>query len=167
MKTKESDLYLTKDTLLLLGYLILLLAALPMGLLIGSSNVLMWLIGSIWYSDTLQNPVKNFSEKLGSYLLKDNRNAPYLPYILWNIFVVPVIYTIAIWHHKTHGFQLSFFLLFHFIRIGPRYRFFAHTHVLVHKEGHDYSGFWQGNWKFFNCWLITWVFGPFYGLVSF
>lgn len=50
------------------------------------------------------------------------------------------------------------------LRIGPRFRFFAHVHVLVHKEGHDKKGLFKGPFRVLN-YLNQWFLGPFYGQV--
>jgi len=54
--------------------------------------------------------------------------------------------------------------LYHFLRIGPRFRFFAYQHVLLHKEGHDHKGFYKFPLSIFNN-LVEWWIGPFYGQV--
>jgi hypothetical protein len=50
------------------------------------------------------------------------------------------------------------------LRIGPRFRLFAHAHVLVHKEGHDHTGLFKGPFRILN-YMNQWWLGPFYGQV--
>lgn len=53
-------------------------------------------------------------------------------------------------------------LLYHLLRLGPRFRFFAHHHVLVHKEGHDKRGFFVPPFDCLNLVNSVWC-GLFYG----
>ena len=73
-------------------------------------------------------------------------------------------------HNSYHyGFEFSTFFLFHLLRLGPRFRFFTHLHVLLHKEGHDHDGFFSSKktklLHFLNHWYVQWFLGPFYGQV--
>ena len=66
--------------------------------------------------------------------------------------------------YSTNGFELSIFFVFHTLRLGPRYRFFAYPHTLVHKDGHEHKGLFKNGWKILNP-IIQWLIGPFYGIV--
>lgn len=54
--------------------------------------------------------------------------------------------------------------IYHFLRLGPGFRFMAHMHVLIHKEGHNYQGIFKSPFNFLNG-ICQWWSAPFYGQV--
>eukprot|EP00929_Paragymnodinium_shiwhaense_P006731 TRINITY_DN1106_c0_g2_i11.p1 TRINITY_DN1106_c0_g2~~TRINITY_DN1106_c0_g2_i11.p1 ORF type:complete len:554 (-),score=80.35 TRINITY_DN1106_c0_g2_i11:346-1944(-) len=106
----------------------------------------------------------SISEPCSVIMMKDPRNAAYLPWITFGACLPPALFLWAARRHHMYGFELSSLFLYHFLRIGPRFRFFAHLHTLFHKEGHDHRGFWQGPFQMFSG-VCEWWIGPFYGLV--
>jgi hypothetical protein len=77
----------------------------------------------------------------------------------------PLLFLCACVRCAEHGFETWFFVAYHVLRIGPRFRFFAHANVLCHREGHCHRGFFRGVFSVFNHWLMQWWVGPFYGQV--
>ena len=61
------------------------------------------------------------------------------------------------------------FLVYHLLRLGPRFRFFTHCHVLLHKEGHDHNGFFKNSsiFSYLNDWFVHKFIGLFYGGVPY
>jgi len=56
-------------------------------------------------------------------------------------------------------------LIYNFLRIGPRYRLFAHHHVLIHREGHaGRKGFFKGSFQILGC-INQYFIAFFYGQV--
>jgi len=55
--------------------------------------------------------------------------------------------------------------IYHLLRIGPRFRHFAWFHVMAHKEGHDYKGFFEGPFAYINHRWVTWFAGLFFGTI--
>lgn len=70
-------------------------------------------------------------------------------------------------------FSLTFFffsfpvtvLMYHALRLTPRYRLFAFLHVLLHKEGHTSGGFFK--WQPLNFGVLHFFTGLFYGGVPY
>jgi fatty acid desaturase len=96
----------------------------------------------------------------------DPRNSDYLPWLLVCSVLPPVLLWFAWQRHRVHGFELTTMLVYHHFRIGPRFRFFAHHHVLVHKEGHNWNGIFAGKWRIMNQLAGMWT-GLFYGTIPF
>jgi len=96
--------------------------------------------------------------------MKDPRNAPYIPWITIGACLPPFLLLIAANRHQKFGFEFSTLFIYHYLRIGPRFRLFAHMHTLFHKEGHSHKGFWKPNFQIFQG-VCEWWIGPFYGLV--
>ncbi len=94
----------------------------------------------------------------------DKRNSPYILTIIWSSLWPALLYFLLFNRYSNFGFELSIFFLFHTLRLGPRYRFFAYPHVLVHKDGHDHRSLFKGQWKLLNS-IVQWWIGPFYGIV--
>lgn len=115
--------------------------------------------------DTVKEKVNAVSAAVGRAVLLDPRNHPYLPWMFLHLVMCPLLAWWAWSRHSVHGFELSTFVLYHFIRLGPRFRFFAHHHVLIHKEGHDKKGFFRGPWKAFDL-ANSFFAGLFYGTVA-
>eukprot|EP01095_Lingulamoeba_sp_RSL-Kostka_P011735 TRINITY_DN454_c2_g1_i1.p1 TRINITY_DN454_c2_g1~~TRINITY_DN454_c2_g1_i1.p1 ORF type:complete len:443 (-),score=122.29 TRINITY_DN454_c2_g1_i1:149-1477(-) len=158
------------DNLTVFISIIALLFAGPLvGILIFTATVSMIFLEKIWEKLTflhfIPKGVDSISKKLGQVVLNDPRNYQYLPYILW-LCVWPLgLFIYAFYRNETQGFEWWFLVLYHYLRIGPRFRFFAHLHVLLHKEGHDYKGFFKGPLSVFNHWLVQWYCGSLFGQV--
>ena len=152
-----------------LGLLILALPGPFMGVLIGTGELSMAILRFIWRLTPLPRIVppliKSFAETWGQKLLKDPRNGPFLPHMLWLSVWMPTLFLASMYYHSLHGFSWVFFFVYHFLRIGPRFRFFAHLHVLVHREGHENLGLFKAPYGFLNHWPMQWLVGPFYGQV--
>ena len=117
-----------------------------------------------WMRETLPDLVRALSRPLGRLVLKDPRNHSYLPWMVCIGSLIPCMFFWAMRRHATHGLELSSLIIYHFVRLGPRFRFFAHIHTLVHKEGHDHKGFFKNSFRIFNGFMEWWI-GPFYGVV--
>ena len=74
--------------------------------------------------------------QIGRCILLDTRDSSYLPWMAYGLVCVPLLFYWALNRHLTHGFEVTTFLLYHLMRLGPRYRFFAHHECLIHIEGH-------------------------------
>lgn len=152
-----------------LGFAFILPVAPFMGILIGTSE-LVWAL-CLWAHKHLRlgvinAAVRKLAERAAPLLLKDPRNAPYLPYIFFLALWAPGLFLWALYKHHTEGFQWSVFFLYHFLRIGPRFRFFAHQHVLLHKEGHDRNDMFKVGGPLLSH-ICQWFIGPFYGQVPY
>jgi len=139
-----------------------------MGVLIGSGELSWAIVLRLSKLFPIHAPIKKFimdhSQRFANKFMKDPRNYNYVPHILWLSIWAPTLYIWAIYRAFNFGFEWWFFFTYHFLRIGPRFRFFAHLHVLVHKEGHDHKGFFKGPFNICN-YLCQWWVGPFYGQV--
>eukprot|EP00050_Salpingoeca_kvevrii_P006064 m.287215 g.287215 ORF g.287215 m.287215 type:complete len:443 (-) comp11730_c0_seq1:335-1663(-) len=152
-----------------IGVLEMLFIGAPMAILIVTANCSWFLMKAVYDAvpllQRLPDLVRAFSIPAGKALLRDPRDHSYIPWILflstWPVYWLYWAYT----RHTTYGFEISTFLVYHFLRIGPRFRFFAHLHVLVHKEGHDHLGMWKGPLKVLNWWWVQWIPGSIYGQV--
>mmetsp|Transcript_48729 Transcript_48729/g.139364 ORF Transcript_48729/g.139364 Transcript_48729/m.139364 type:complete len:522 (+) Transcript_48729:52-1617(+) len=108
--------------------------------------------------------IESCSEPLGRIVLRDPRNHPYLPWMMFLSAWTPALFLWVLRRHARNGLELPILFLFHILRIGPRFTFFSHAHVLVHKEGHDHKGIFRSPFCFLNC-LNEWWIAPFYGVV--
>lgn len=101
-------------------------------------------------TDSLARVKRAASQAVAKRIMLDPRNHDYLPWIL-AIAVLPPILLSWVWQrYRVHGFELSTLLIYHHLRIGPRFRLFAHQQTLVHKEGHTHKGFFKGPFALFN-----------------
>eukprot|EP00408_Alexandrium_pacificum_P068334 CAMPEP_0171160256 /NCGR_PEP_ID=MMETSP0790-20130122/3460_1 /TAXON_ID=2925 /ORGANISM="Alexandrium catenella, Strain OF101" /LENGTH=578 /DNA_ID=CAMNT_0011624777 /DNA_START=71 /DNA_END=1807 /DNA_ORIENTATION=- len=108
--------------------------------------------------------VRCFSRPLGRALLKDARNHSYIPWMLFLGTFTPALFFWAMRRHSTHGLEFSTLVIYHILRIGPRFQFFAHAHTIVHKAGHDHKGFFRAPFECLNG-VVEWWITPFYGVV--
>jgi len=108
--------------------------------------------------------IRRIANFFGAILLKDDRNSPYLPWIMMVGLWTPLLFIWAATKMYTEGFSWKLFFTYHFLRVGPRMRLFAHVHVLVHKEGHERSALFKDQFWFLNG-LTTWFIGSLYGIV--
>ena len=106
----------------------------------------------------------HLSKTIGNQILLDKRNYPYIIPIIWASTWVPFLYFIGLYRYYHYGFEWITFMIIHALRLGPKYRFFAYSHVLVHKDGHDHKGLFKGQWKILDR-IVQWVIGPLYGVV--
>eukprot|EP00929_Paragymnodinium_shiwhaense_P030283 TRINITY_DN17187_c0_g1_i1.p1 TRINITY_DN17187_c0_g1~~TRINITY_DN17187_c0_g1_i1.p1 ORF type:complete len:469 (+),score=79.21 TRINITY_DN17187_c0_g1_i1:101-1507(+) len=105
-----------------------------------------------------------YAEPSARIMLKDPRNASFIPWITLGACLPPFIFLCAAHRHQAFGLELTTLFIYHFVRIGPRFRFFAHIHTLFHKEGHAHGGLFKDSFSMFNG-LCEWWIGPFYGLI--
>jgi len=108
--------------------------------------------------------IRSVSRPLGRLMLRDPRNHSYLPWMLILGVFTPSIFFWAMSRHARYGLELSTLFAYQCLRMGPRFKFFAHSHTLVHKEGHDHLGHFKGPFRCFNI-IAEWWIGPFYGVV--
>jgi len=159
----------------LFGLMILIPPAPFMGVSIGMAELSMFILKKILGASTLLQLIWGKcvewvgvgSRLIGSFVLRDHRDSPYLIPVIFVTFYAPCIYSLLIYRYLESGFEWHIFFLYHLFRIGPRFRFFAYIHVLVHKEGHDHKGLFKSVFSFLNKWYIQWVLGPFYGQVPY
>eukprot|EP00442_Polarella_glacialis_P018942 CAMPEP_0115131386 /NCGR_PEP_ID=MMETSP0227-20121206/53083_1 /TAXON_ID=89957 /ORGANISM="Polarella glacialis, Strain CCMP 1383" /LENGTH=446 /DNA_ID=CAMNT_0002536891 /DNA_START=93 /DNA_END=1433 /DNA_ORIENTATION=- len=112
----------------------------------------------------LPEAIRSVSRPLGRVMLTDPRNHSYLQWMLLLVFVVPGLFFWAMWRHAHYGFELSTLLIYHVLRLGPRFQVFSHGHTLAHKEGHDHKGIFKKPFRSLNI-LGEWWCGIFYGIV--
>lgn len=164
--------YLPDKVALVWGGLELLFIAPLAALLITSSEVTWWAILKVWRHPSMtavklgikQGVENKFSIPMGKIMLKDPRNHSYIPWISFLAVFAPFLFFWALRRYQTYGLEFSTLFIYHFLRIGPRFRFFARIHTLVHKEGHDHKGFWKPGFQVFDN-VCQWWIGPFYGQV--
>lgn len=137
--------------------------------LIGGSEVVYYAIMAVTSRTTVfakaLSAVLDFGVRVGKPLMKDERDAPYfLPVVFLTVWA-PSIFAWALYRHVTYGFEISTLLLYHSLRLMPRYRLFAYLHVLLHKEGHTPRGFFKAEWANFG--VMHWFTGLFYGGVPY
>eukprot|EP00010_Vexillifera_abyssalis_P004494 CAMPEP_0201556106 /NCGR_PEP_ID=MMETSP0173_2-20130828/53160_1 /ASSEMBLY_ACC=CAM_ASM_000268 /TAXON_ID=218659 /ORGANISM="Vexillifera sp., Strain DIVA3 564/2" /LENGTH=473 /DNA_ID=CAMNT_0047968191 /DNA_START=242 /DNA_END=1659 /DNA_ORIENTATION=+ len=158
---------------LYLGWLILALPGPFMAVLIGTGEISMAVLKFFWLHLVpervrigIRGGIKEWSERLAEKCMVDPRNAPFLPHMIWLSIWIPALFALTAYRHFSVGhFEWSLFFIYHFLRIGPRFRFFAHLHVLVHREGHYSRGLFKGAYKVFNFWPSQWWVGQFFGQV--
>lgn len=102
------------------------------------------------YIPPIYHIVEPFFIKLGEETLLDKRNHPYLHHMIITNVIMGIMFLAVLYRVCKEGFEVKIFLLYHFIRLGPRFRFFAHHHVLIHKEGHDRKRFFKGKYVWLN-----------------
>lgn len=139
----------------------------PMAILISSSNLFWEVCKFVHRTCKLQfinDAVMSGAKKLGPHMLVDSRDYSYIPWVLFLSTFIPSLFAWAAYRHVTYGFEWTTFILYHFWRIGPRFRFFAHAHVLFHKEGHSKVGIFKGPFRVLNG-ICQWFIGPFFGQV--
>lgn len=117
-------------------------------------------------TDKVVQMKRRLSQSVANCIMKDPRNHDYLPWLLACSVIPPILLCWAYQRYRQHGFELWVMLVYHHFRIGPRFRLFAHHHVLVHKEGHDHKGFFKGPWRCINQLSGLWT-GLFYGTIPF
>lgn len=107
--------------------------------------------------------IESVSKQIGKVVLKDQRNWSFLPWTIIEAIALPLwFYFLAYRRYIDNGFEWWVALLYHFMRLGPKYMWFSHHHVLIHKEGHDHKGFFKGPFAALNCINSLWT-GFFYG----
>uniref|UniRef100_A0A7S2EMX2 Fatty acid desaturase domain-containing protein n=1 Tax=Trieres chinensis TaxID=1514140 RepID=A0A7S2EMX2_TRICV len=85
-----------------------------------------------------------FFRQVGEAILLDPRDSPYLAWMTASLVTLPPLIKWAYERHADRGFEVSTFLIYHLLRLGPRYRFFAHHECLIHTEGHaSKTGFFR------------------------
>jgi len=104
----------------------------------------------------------------GTPLTKDPRDgdkvAPTLFLLVWT----PLVFSLAFYRQSTYGFEWWLVPLYHVLRLGPRYRFFAWLYVLIHQEGHAYNGWFKPPLGYvFNAWfgISQWWSAVFFGQI--
>jgi hypothetical protein len=125
--------YLRDEFWAYLAILVLAIASPLMGFLIGTAE-LVWKVWMILKSVVSFAPVgraiyglagKNSfpsqkkltkQEKVGAKILKDPRNSPYLPTLLWLSVWTPLIFSWAVYRYKTYGLELWVVFVYHFLR---------------------------------------------------
>jgi len=118
------------------------------------------------FTDRIRDKKRSISEAVANEIMLDPRNHDFLPWLLGCSVIPPLLLLWAYSRYQAYGFELSTMLIYHHFRVGPRFRLFAHHHVLVHKEGHDRKGFFKGPWTAINQLSGLWT-GLFYGTIPF
>ena len=102
------------------------------------------------------------SAEFGKRFMRDPRDCAKVIPIFFLMVWSPAIFAYAAYRSYTYGFEWWFVPLYHLMRIGPRFRFFAYLYVLIHQEGHCYEGFFKAPLTFLNgsCqWFTALFFG--------
>ena len=100
------------------------------------------------------------------WLLKDERDTPYL-YTLFGVgILMPAAFLGSLWWQArlSPGFSWFAVYIYHVVMMGPYMRFFAHTSTLIHKEGHQPRGLFKPRFRFLNRFFGSFL-GIFYGHV--
>jgi len=154
-----------------LGITMLMFIAVPSLFLIIFSTV-SWSLFTWIYSTRLRRPIRlvgnaiqHWASYLGERILKDKRNSPFLPWMAAHLILCPSLLFWAWQRHQAYGFEFPTMLMYNFLRIGPRYRFFAYHHVLIHREGHSRGGLFKGKYKKIFGRMNQFFFALFYGQV--
>merc|ERR1719277_2982368 len=92
-----------------------------------------------WLRNSVPELVRSVSRPLGRLMMRDPRNHSYLPWMFFLGTLVPALFFWAMRRHATHGLEFSTLCIYHLLRVGPRFQFFAHIHTLTHKEGHAHK----------------------------
>jgi len=160
--------WLGDDCVAYISISVLLTISPLMAMLIGTSELTwaVWLFIKKHVSFApVGNTVKAITEAIAKKIMKDPRNAPYLiPMIFLGVWC-PLIFSWALYRYLTYGLELWVVFVYHFLRIGPRFRNFAYFHVMAHKEGHDHKGFFNAPFTVLNHTWVTWYLGLFFGLI--
>ena len=65
-------------------------------------------------------------------------------FLLHTVIVPPLLFFWCLMRYNRVGYlEVITFFAYHFMRLGPKYRFFAHHHTLIHKEGHSAKGIFR------------------------
>jgi len=113
----------------------------------------------------LNERINRVAKRIGDKVLKDKRNFEYIPLLLLHGLWPLMICTWAYSRYRTNGLEWWVVYLYHLLRIGPRFRFFAWFHVMIHKEGHDHKGFFEGPLSIINHRFVSWYCSIFYGAI--
>src|SRR5690606_29904005 len=113
---------------LLLPYLPLFVATIFMAM---SSQAILDKVNSIFFGipKRIWLFFGDIGVSLGKYLVKDERDAPKVMPTLWLMFWTPIIFAWVSYRSYSYGFEWWLVLVYHLLRIGPRYRFFAYLYV--------------------------------------
>jgi len=117
-------------------------------------------------TDQARDMKRAISQAVANKIMLDPRNHDYLPWLFGCSVIPPVLLYWAWRRYQAYGLEIWVVLVYHHFRIGPRFRLFAHHHVLVHKEGHSHKGFFRGPFKCINQLSGMWT-GLFYGTIPF
>lgn len=149
---------------ILLSVVILASIAPLMGVLIGTAEFVnkLYLKLPIAY---MNSKINHIAKLVGDKVLKDKRNYEYLPLMVLHGIWPLAIFLWAVSRYRANGLELWVVFVYHMLRIGPRFRFFAWFHVMAHKEGHDHRGFFNAPWTFLNYRWVSWYCSIFYGAV--
>eukprot|EP00933_Yihiella_yeosuensis_P066572 TRINITY_DN7090_c0_g2_i1.p1 TRINITY_DN7090_c0_g2~~TRINITY_DN7090_c0_g2_i1.p1 ORF type:complete len:439 (-),score=44.34 TRINITY_DN7090_c0_g2_i1:125-1441(-) len=143
------------------------LMAILIGIVVSWFEACMWIIKQPFMAGlrvSVPEFVRSLSRPLGKIMLRDERNHPYLPWMLVTGVFTPALFCWALYRHVNYGFEFSTLLIYHVLRLGPRFRHFSHAHVLAHKEGHCHTGLFKPAFKPLD-FICEWWIGPFYGIV--
>ena len=133
------------ETYMAMGILILFFISIPTMSIIFLSHALSIPMQYAFYDhspigrsifEAFRTAQRDFFKCVGHYILLDPRDSSYLPHMLWGSLLQPALFYWAWNRHQLHGLEISTFLIYHLIRVGPKHYLFAHHATLVHKEGH-------------------------------
>ena len=91
------------------------------------------------------------SHKLGSVMLRDERNSPYLFSLIGTGVLTPTLFVFSYWwQSKQTHFDWWAVLAYHVLIFGPYFVFYSQVATLIHKEGHEPKGFFRKPFTFLN-----------------
>ena len=88
--------------------------------------------------EAIRGTQRKFFHYVGHFILLDPRDSSYLTWMTWGVLIQPALFYWVWMRYESIGgrLEVSVFLLYHLLRVGPRHQLFAHHATLVHKEGH-------------------------------
>lgn len=152
--------------------ILFLLPGLPLFVtLIGGSEVVFYalvhLVKFVPFLGKIPGMIWDFGAKIGAPHMKDERDGPYFLPVIFLTLWSPLIFSWALYRYMHYGFEVSTCILYHALRLTPRYRLFAYLHVLLHKEGHSNKGLFKGPLEVLNFGIMHFFTGMFYGALPY
>jgi len=162
---KLPRIYSAQEKLRIAISIVILVSIAPlMVLLIGTAEIVNKLYLKLPISYFTSN-INYVAKMVGDKILKDKRNYEYLPLMVLHGFWPLALFIWAALRYRANGVELWVVFVYHLLRIGPRFRFFAWFHVMIHKEGHDHNGFFNPPFSFLNHRWNAWYCSLFYGVL--
>ena len=102
---------------------------------------------AIWFASKMNG----LARKLGSIMLKDVRNSPYLFSLIGIGIGTPSLFALSyLYQSQQVSFNWWAALAYHVLTYGPYFAFFSQIATLIHKEGHEPKGFFKKPFTFLN-----------------
>jgi len=128
------------------GFIILSIIVGPALAIIALSNLLGYPLKYALYDNNkygrvclewLRGIQRKVCQFVGYYILLDPRDSSYLGWMAWGNILQPMLFVWVCHRYRQYGrLEITVFLIYHLMRVGPRHQVFAHHATLVHKEGH-------------------------------